>query len=237
MFEVCLYTDTTAPVSPFGPGPTTLLQGDTTLGYYGEMAGSDFFTTAEVSAGVGYAAGTVYTAVPTWIKMIIDGVVIYIPKTPLKSQCFWNDIYNAKSVYGEKTIGKYPVGAGVKQNAQLVKGGYRFKVRLGSAGADPLALPSPNVPTNAAYAASEWGRIINALALPKRVGSAWGLYDMGPILTGHVATKNTYSAGTTNAIIVEAITNPVLNAYGKSTNAFTWVPILELTTDATWGDP
>lgn len=237
MFEVLLHSDYEAPVSPFGPGPTTLLRGDTTLGYYGEMTGTDFFTTAEVSAGVGYANGTVYTAVPTWIKMIIDGVVIYFPKTPLKSGCTWNELYNAKAVYGEKAIGKYPVGAGVKQNAQLIKGGYRFKVRLGSAGADPLVLPSPNTPTNAAYAASEMGRIINALATPKRVGSAWGLYDMGTIMAGHVATKNSYSAGTTNAIITEAITNPVLNAYGKATNAFTWVPILELTNDDTWGDP
>lgn len=237
MFEALLNTELVVNLNPMGLGPTTLLRGDTTLGYFGEMSASEFFNTAEVSAAIGYAGGTVYTVSPVWIKMIIDGVIIYIPKTPLRSGVKWDDLYNLKSVYGIKGNGKYPIGAGVLQNAQIVKGGYRFKIRLGSMGNDPMPLPSPNVSTTASYASSEWGRIVNALVTPKRTAAGWGLYDLTTILAGHVVSKTTYSANTTMVCTVEAGASLAVNGYSKSSASSTWVPFLELTTDDTWGNP
>jgi hypothetical protein len=238
MFEALLNIDYVAPYNPLGPGPTTLQYGDSTLGYYGEVTGAEFFTEAEVSGGIGLTAGAIFSSAPYWIKMIIDGVIIYIPKMPLRSGIKWDEIYAAKAVYGIKGNGKYPPGGvGVMQNAQLVKNGYRYKVRLGSTGNDPTTLPSPNASTTASYASTEWGRITNALVTPKRTGAGWGLYNIGTMFAGHVVTKNTYNGNTTMAVTVENTASPAVNAYSKTTATSTWLPILELTTDDTWGNP
>lgn len=88
-----------------GPGPQTLISGDMTAGFFGEVTATEFISYENLSSEVGISAGTLYNnAESAWLKTIHDGRVLFIAKKPIRGGISWNQIDVAGAVFGSTTI-------------------------------------------------------------------------------------------------------------------------------------
>lgn len=115
-----------------GPGPTELLRGDWTRGYFGSVPSTDFGTNAEIIAWLGF--GTPWNIVHNWHKFILDGKILYFPERYVGSgsAITWNSLYSNGAVYGMDNNGPAS-GHGltpVNQKKVFTKGEHSFMVRL-----------------------------------------------------------------------------------------------------------
>ncbi len=114
------------------PGPTTLSEGDTTAGFYGEVPSSELIQPTDLSQRLGISEGNIINEdeTLTWLKFSFQGKTIYIVKRPIRSHISWQAIYQAGAVYGDDTNGISPSGTARLQDAVVTIGSNIYRVRL-----------------------------------------------------------------------------------------------------------
>lgn len=80
---------------------STLLAGDETLGWYGEVAQADFTTIDILRNSVGLINGDPVNSETTWLKLHVDGKVLYTPKLPILADVSYNDLVAADLALGD----------------------------------------------------------------------------------------------------------------------------------------
>lgn len=220
-----------------GPGPKTLKHGDENLGYFGTLAATEFFTLAEIRKQADFWSGVDNNPNPTWIKMFLNGKVIYFPTQVLAANLSWNVLYSKGLVYGTNNNGVYPGTPAVNQQVYISKGQENFKLRLFKTEvADPTGSQgSATIATSDVLKAGEWGKVISAICSPRQAGytgSNWALYPINSHFlpsSAQAVSQNTAAADLSAQI---AFTNTVAGRVLKSSASYLWLPVLEFGRDA-----
>jgi hypothetical protein len=90
---------------PSPPGPTELIAGDLTTGFYGEVGPEEFITYGALSTLVGLSAGTLqHDAESLWLKFSLDGSPLYVMKKPARHTVSWDQLHAAGLVFGTNTV-------------------------------------------------------------------------------------------------------------------------------------
>ncbi len=98
-------------VPPVGPGPTSLIAGDETLGFYGEVTGTELLTYGALSTAVGLSAGTLqHDAESLWLKFAYQGEILFVAKKPARHSVSWDDINATNTVYDDAGAPTVQVG-------------------------------------------------------------------------------------------------------------------------------
>lgn len=105
---------------PFANEPMTILAGDSSAGFYGEMASKDVILSTDLCALVNFYKGKIVVSDPGWFKFSYQGKTLFLAKRSIRqSNSGVNiskaDLVNAGLVYGDK---------------QVTIGGRKFIVRL-----------------------------------------------------------------------------------------------------------
>lgn len=117
-----------------GVGPSTLLLGDDSLGFFGQILSSDFVNSTHILAVAATTSGLPGTAfTPVWNKFIRKGKIIYVPDRTFGTTA-WTALYQAGFVYGVDANGPADAAlAGLtptNQNRVIDFKGYKYKVRM-----------------------------------------------------------------------------------------------------------
>ena len=118
MFELLLAANKKAML--LGPGPQTLIAGDATNGFFGEISAAELFTGTEMAAAIGATAGTLINNTTPWLKLSKDGRVIFIPKKAIRIGLS----FAAIDALGARTPA---------QDKQITAKGWKFRCRLPTA--------------------------------------------------------------------------------------------------------
>lgn len=216
-----------------GPGPKTLKNGTTELGYFGEISSAELFSLGDLRRQLNFWVGVDRDPNPTWVKLFSSGKVIYFPTQPLVGNVSWNTLYAAGLVYGTDDNGVVPDYPAVNQLTYLTKDKSSFKVRcFKSQESDPSNQAGVEaIGTSALLKASEWGRVINAIVSPRQsgyTGDNWALYpNNGYFLSGALVgiSQNTRQADQKSYL---GINNTQVSLVAKISSGNLWFPVLEL---------
>ena len=112
-----------------GPGPQTLISGDTECGFYGEVSEQELDNPALLMSrivGSGQQLGTD----PAWLKFSYKGKILYFSKQILFGVTY-QALYDAKVVDGKRGLPQNPLGSNptLEQYREEVIRGQRFIVR------------------------------------------------------------------------------------------------------------
>lgn len=150
-----------------GPGPQTLLFGDTEEGYFGRVPVGEMITGDEVKAQLSF---TGYAAPQYWLKFYRKKEVLFIGVGGTLASG-WNNAYNAGLIYGVDGDGDYPNTPPVNQLRIVRQGEWAYIVRaLRSTDASPSAVnlsPGPGAEVamlrktfvTSAYGTAEWDKL------------------------------------------------------------------------------
>lgn len=120
-----------------GPGPQTLLFGDTEEGYFGRVPVGEMITGDEVKAQLSV---TRYAAPQYWLKFYRKKEVLFIGVNGTLASG-WDDAYNAGLIYGVDGDGDYPNTPPVNQMRIVRQDKWAYIVRaLRSTDASPSAV-------------------------------------------------------------------------------------------------
>lgn len=247
MFELLLATDGAAgnktyPLS--GPGPKTLVNGNEQLGYFGELSSSEFINLSELRDQLNFNIGLPWTPWEgTWVKMFLDGKVIFFPTRKVATGITWNDLYNAGLVYGTDSNGVYPTATPTNQLRYVSTHGSAFKVRnfKGSTD-DPSNLGSIenySSTTNEQIKGSEWYRIACAITQPRinnYFGPWWPKYLQTTYLLPNDQVPFALAQESRAAVIGNSLTinNTQVAPSNPKTTTYAWFPVLELEPDPSY---
>lgn len=212
-----------------GPGPKTLLQGDSLRGYFGVVDSAELFTHKALVDTL-FLKGTKPTLSPGtegWHKFFYQGRVLYFPLTAVGYTIAWQTLYQEGLVYGADGPGAYPapVGSPIDQGrivtAESVnEGKFYYRVRLPSLGKDPISAANPLPATEYAGSELEMFNYLYNRKWASMTGAGWTTY----MLTQQSAVTNTAS--------VKLVTGSLSTTAGipKTTaNAsYCWFPVIEL---------
>lgn len=87
-----------------GPGPQTLIGGDSRAGYYGTISAADFITGDDLARAIGLTAGTAQNSDVDWMKFAYQGETYFIPKKSHRYNISWSHINAANAIDGSKII-------------------------------------------------------------------------------------------------------------------------------------
>lgn len=150
-----------------GPGPQTLLFGDTEEGYFGRVPVGEMITGGEMKAQLSV---TGYAAPQYWLKFYRKKEVLFIGVGGTLASG-WNNAYNAGLIYGVDGDGDYPNTPPVNQLRIVRQGKWAYIVRaLRSTDASPSAVnlsPGPGAEVamlrktfvTSAYGTAEWDKL------------------------------------------------------------------------------
>lgn len=241
-----------------GPGPKTLVAGDATLGYFGEVTDLQLFSPSQVAGQAGLYLGTdnpIAVAAANgnmWLKFIWNGVVTFVAKMPFRSNISWADLYAAGLVYGTRDGGKYPLATPKHQYIQMPKyEGQKLwvlKPRLITGyPADPTA--------GGTLLTGEWnqlfGRAVNdtngGVGAPKFANLLYAAVGLSPSAGPDTLVQETLSTnvnscfvrgdGAGSQIIASSRTVLKTDKLSGAVNAHGWRPVLELIPDEATKDP
>lgn len=82
------------------PGSSTLVGGDATYGFYGEVPHNDFISGEDLCDAIGLTAGELQHSTEPWLKFALDGKIIYVAKKTYRHSISWNDINAVGAVTG-----------------------------------------------------------------------------------------------------------------------------------------
>lgn len=108
-----------------GPGPQTLLFGDTEEGYFGRVPAGEMIALTDITAQVGVAISGTLTQ---WLKFYRKNEVIFIG-VGLGISGSWTASYNAGIIYGTDDDGMFPLTPGVNQLRVLRQGKWGYILR------------------------------------------------------------------------------------------------------------
>lgn len=225
-----------------GPGTKTLQFGNSTLGYFGEVSGTELFYGSDLVSKFNIAVGTAVSWAGTqWFKFFRNNKVIYIARQQVIGGISWNDLYNAGLVYGVKGNGLYPVGAGVDQWNPIQKNdgtrNWYLKPRLMTGiGVDPAASASSD--------GGEWNQLFGRVVTGTNTGVAQKWATLATTYVGYQGTgqlstlvQETYTSDV-NQCWNRGVTNDLTTVSNMAkTGGFQWRPVLELIPDETLLDP
>lgn len=126
-------------VSRRGAGPQTLLQGDSTIGYFGTITCGEFIYPSALAATVNVTTTTFPQLTmsrpnPLWYKYVRNNKILFIPEGPIAGGVSWNLLYQNGLVYGMDNGGEtataFPQTTLVPQNAKVKIGSDWYRVRL-----------------------------------------------------------------------------------------------------------
>lgn len=113
-----------------GIGPQTVIDGDLTLGYMGEVESSRLINTQELVNIMEMDGVSIANPFPTWHKFVRDNKVHWVPNAPLASNVGFNWLYDQGLVYGIETDGTNPHVSGTEQMRTIKIGLDTYIVRL-----------------------------------------------------------------------------------------------------------
>lgn len=245
MLEILLTLQVKKPSDDYplsGPGPKSLLFGDTTLGYFGEVSSADLITLADLRTQLNFPTGTDFGSWNgQWIKMYVDQQVIFFPTAKVATNITWNDLYNKGLIYGINGNGAYPSSTPTNQLKVVTAKGSNFKVRCFKAcSSDPSGMggiENLSNTTNPLLLNGEWYRVIASITTPK-LTSYTGVYQ--PIYTQATSilpigtTPYAWAQETRNQTFVTnglTINNTqVAPSNVKASALLAWLPVLEVVT-------
>ena len=217
-----------------GPGPALLKDGDQTLGYFGEVDNADFVTIEQIEAQalvslIGAAANRGLSKL--WVKYVVDGKILYIPKRVQRTGISWDNLYAAGFVYGVNGAGTYPglpTGA-VNQLRTIsltdINGKvWNFKIRLTSQSTiDPVDLTAVTVNN------SEFSKTVERTWPTVGIPKVWASFGQPGAGIQGIESRPTYTE-----YCVAAAGNSTAyyrNLSQKNTASGGWLPCLELIPD------
>ncbi len=144
------------------PGET-LIAGDATHGFYGQISSANFIDGETLAAAVGLSYGTAINTTTNWLKFSINNKVLYIPQKPIRADVSWIRMYIAGAVYGTGDVGPGYVRSDIIQDARVTIAGQDYIVRLIKGLGDtrdtvPEQLPVD--PTHSYYRNSEYEKTL-----------------------------------------------------------------------------
>ena len=143
-----------------GPGPSTLIAGDMTAGFFGEVPTSELITGDDLATAIGLTAGTSQFSNEPWLKFALDDNIIYVAKKPYRHTVSWENIYQAGAVYGTGDNGLYPSGGDRLQDAKITVDGFSLDVTLlRGTNTDPAIYTSNGYDMDYTHT-SEWNRLM-----------------------------------------------------------------------------
>lgn len=173
-----------------GAGGQKILLGDDNYGYFGQVAPSAFFNSADIkAAALDKSAFDATTVSPTWHKFVRKGKVIYVPALSFGAVT-WDGLYKAGFVYGTNDEGPADGHQGlapVNQMRTVTLDGDEYLIRLmrGWGDVGESAVPWANIPgatgfTNTPVEGlgvawnkdSEWNQLIYPITAPTPVGQS-----------------------------------------------------------------
>jgi len=113
-----------------GPGATTLVAGDSTAGFYGEVASSDLIDGNGLASLVGLSAGISQYSTIGWLKFAYQDKIVYVAKKPIRYYLSWEALYNLGLVYGTDDYGIVPLSTPVNQYTTVTIDTHTYVVRL-----------------------------------------------------------------------------------------------------------
>lgn len=221
-----------APIKWSGPGPQSIMLGNNTYGYFGEVSSTALFTASEMVEKL--LTGVVVAGIPatiTWLKFVMNGKILFIPKTKLCTGVTWTTLYERGLVYGTDDNGLYPTATPTNQLQQVYKGTDAFKVRLLTGRNTD---PSPNTGSGTwqdVTLSSEYvktlGAVSNYSGRPASVPT-WTKFtntEMGYDGTYEVVMESNSNTPTVNSF---SFTAPSATSGQSKTTTAGWRPVLEL---------
>jgi hypothetical protein len=216
---------TVDPGLPSGlPGPQALLTGNSQVGFFGEVTGTDFATYAELTTLAGVTTGNAMNPSGLWLKLAYKGNVQYMSKLSVRNNVSWSALNALGLITGKQVTIKGKV----------------YKVRLmQGANIDPWS-GTDNAAGGSETLGTEWNKLIYGLT-PASVGA-----DIeGPALANYTTTDlglSPFGAGT--SILVKELAPGNISSvrgnasgaikglykYGATTSSDTirgWKPIVE----------
>jgi hypothetical protein len=215
------------------PGPTELIGGDESAGYFGRLEATELWDSGQLAAAVGVTQGVIRSmAALPWMKFVLDGKILFVATRAIRQSISWDHLNWVNCVFGNKTISK---------------NGIVYKVRLLKGARDETYVANS---ANMGAIGSEWNRLILPIHVnastgnwtyPEKAGQveSWGvnLYDadlgIGTGITGNGG--NTWCQETQSGNTQNALSKGWLNVERSLTNPKTsrnqtegWRPVLEV---------
>lgn len=221
-----------------GPGAQKILRGNWELGYFGEVAAANLFTSGSLVAQTGHPGGTlgVDTAFTSWFKFVRKGKILFIPNFRATINTTWIQLYNLGLVHGSEDAGDTQNIATftgytgpVTQNKTVTAGAYEFKVRLPRLSDGPTG---DYVTDPAVIASSEWVELIgrmgatNLLSSPQNKWSDHVLTNYGNTATVSFARSQIQILMDTSNYMDSTVEQLQVNP--NSYRYCSWIPVLEL---------
>lgn len=219
------------------PGPKVLIAGDFTAGYFGEVSDSEFFTSSEVSLGVGLSLGDLtFENEVSWFKFALDNKVVFFPRQPLRNKLA-REALPRNVVSGLSSISK----DSLEYSVRLIKGTTGFQ--------DAEIGWSTPKHTNAEILKSEWNRIILPLSIRNKDNSwsfpqyipedleDWGIHHNLEHFTGggsgsytliNELLRKEYSGSAYDNYIRGGSSVENYGIYRGASRALGWRPLLEV---------
>jgi len=238
----------TEAIIAIGPGPSTLIAGDMTAGFFGEVPTSELITGDDLATAIGLIAGTSQFSNEPWLKFALDDNIIYVAKKPYRHTVSWQHIYQAGAVYGTNDNGYNPSGGDRLQDANISVDGFSLDVTLmRGANTDPTGIDSNGYDLVDTHN-SEWNRLMYPIHVGSGYQSAaysltpsvpfneWASYTDDDLVVDYRAGNGSYSwtqetpATSTQRLYrgFNGVTG-VSRATATNTNSFTgWRPCLRL---------
>ena len=150
----------------FGPGPQTLIAGDMTAGFFGEVSADELFRGDELALMVGVTEGVAQNSAAGWLKFAHNNKIKYIAKQAFRHTVSWDHLYSRGIVYGTDDDGVAPRGTATNQYTTVEKDGSQFVVRLTTgANGDPFDDTDPTAYAEGMHllnlgAGSEWNELM-----------------------------------------------------------------------------
>jgi len=236
-----------------GPGPQQLMDGDLEVGFFGEVAATDFINGATLQSRFALP-GALRNSDTNWFKFAYKGKILFTPVRPILQTVTWLDLYNAGVVYGTDDFGNQPFGLQVNQRRVITINGENFLVRLFEGRPKPVR-PWANYGTDTSYPGrntdsiglegSEWNDLMNrvvtnGLPFSLRKPPFIGAIPQNQVLDLGSCWTQDFDTGTKNLVRSQTLTNiggayavtysdTSYQIYVNSWNTFnpTWRPVLE----------
>lgn len=189
MFEILnmLIEKDDGPDLPTGlPGPTSLITGNKQVGFFGEVAGTDFINYADLATLIGLTVGTNPYPTGAWLKLAYNGNVQYIPKLAARIAVPWATLNTLGAVNGK----------------EVTIQGKVYRVRLiNASNVSPYPDNSNNETGLPQGTGTEWNKLIYGL-----VSGVVGAELEGPVLATYSLADLGFNTGNGRSTIVKEIT-------------------------------
>lgn len=82
-------------------GSNTIVAGDSSYGFYGEVSSTDFISGDDLATLIGLSAGTSQNSDSGWLKVVDGNKMLLIAKKTFRHSISWNDINAVDAVFGK----------------------------------------------------------------------------------------------------------------------------------------